>query len=74
MHALLSADMAARGHPIDENAKTQSEASRLTGEAIEALGDERFRAILREAEDIVRHNIDVPKTDHEWLPWFLTVR
>jgi hypothetical protein len=74
VHDLITADMAARGHTIDyKKAKTQTEVGRLTGEAVEVLGDDRFRAILREAEDIVRENLGIPKTNSEWLPWFLTV-
>ena len=72
-HQLLAADMAARGRAIDyESARTQEETKRLTLEAFEVLGDDRFRAILREMEAAVRKDLGVPKTDAEWLPWFLT--
>ena len=41
-------------------------------EAFEVLGDDRVRAIIREAEAVVRKNLGVPNTNAEWLPWFLT--
>jgi len=74
VHALITADMAARGRTIDyESANTQDETKRLTAEAWDVLGDARFRQILREAEAVVRKNLGIPKTDAEWLPWYLSV-
>ena len=73
-HDLITAEMAARGRTIDyESAKTPEEMGRLTTEAFELLGDDRVRAILREAEAVVRKDLGVPETDAEWLPPFLTV-
>lgn len=72
-HRLIVAAMAEHGRTIDYKAvKTQEEMKRLTREAFEVLGDDRVREFLRETEAIVRQNLGVPKTDAEWLPWYLT--
>ena len=73
-HSQIVAEMAARGRAIDyQTANTQEETKRRTAEAFEVLGDDRFCAILRNTEAVVRKNLGIPQTDAAWLPWFLTV-
>ncbi|HEY2322454.1 MAG TPA: hypothetical protein VGJ82_06265 [Thermoanaerobaculia bacterium] len=74
VHELIAADLRERGSTIDyNNAETESEMKLLIDEAFTLLGDDRMRAILREAEQTVRRVLSIPETNGEWLPWFLRV-
>jgi hypothetical protein len=73
VHALLSLEMAHRGRTIDyRKAATEEEVARLTTEAVQCLGADRFAEILRLAEENVRMVLRVSEADGEWLPSVLT--
>lgn len=73
IHALLVVEMHHRGRTIDYRAaKTPEEMGRLTREAIECLGHDKFVEIVRLAEENARMVLRVAESDAEWIPWSLT--
>jgi hypothetical protein len=75
VHALLSLEIAHHGRTIDyRKATTEEEVARLTAEAVQCLGEDRFAEILRLAEENVRMVLGVSEADGAWLPSSLTAR